>query len=210
MRPQISHLFFTNDYLNTLDPIIPPHTYAVDIDTKQAKLGDGIHKWSDLVSASSLLIVNKLIQTSRDPNDNEGLVFCSAEDKYIFRLIGCHLTETECASMATTVYPNFSMIIEIDDSTEISTGRFKLGDGVTEFGDLPWFGVDFNPGDFSVGESIEFNGSGWDPVVYLKPTQLQSAASSTGKFHRDDGTWANVPSSVTEDDVLAYSIAFGG
>jgi len=196
MRPTEHHMFWANDSLNLFDPVIPANVYAVDVDTGITKIGDGTKKWSELTSTSSTMIGSKAIQTSRDPYNNEMLLFCNTEDKWIFRLLGCAYTETECIGLSSTVFENFTHIIEVDDSTAVPTGRFKICDGIHQFGSLPWLGRDFNPDDFEAGESIEFDGSSFLPVVYLKPSELQSAETPTGKFHRDDGTWA-VPSNFT-------------
>ena len=196
MRPTEHHMFWANDSLNLFDPVIPANVYAVDVDTGITKIGDGTKKWSELTSTSSTVIGSKAIQTSRDPYNNEMLLFCNTEDKWIFRLLGCAYTETECIGLSSTVFENFTHIIEVDDSTAVPTGRFKICDGIHQFGSLPWLGREFNPDDFEAGESIEFDGSSFVPVVYLKPTELQSAETPTGKFHRDDGTWA-VPDNFT-------------
>ena len=195
MRPTDHFRFFSTAELAS-DPVIPYNVYAVDITTKEQRLGDGTKKWSELTSASSSMIGSKAIQTSRDPYNNEMVLFCNTEDKWIFRLLVCAYTETECIGLSSTVFENFTHIIEVDDSTAVPTGRFKICDGIHQFGSLPWLGREFNPDDFEAGESIEFDGSSFVPVVYLKPTELQSAETPTGKFHQDDGTWA-VPSNFT-------------
>lgn len=173
----------------THDPIIPYGVFAVNADGSGFKLGDGINVWSALSYQGSGAIRNKQVQSSREPANNELLLFCDATDKWIYRLQHCFDTVSNWESN-TSVFPTSTLLIETDNITQIPTGRFKIGDGATSFPTLPWFGTDFNLSDFAVGESIEFNGSGWDPVTYMKSTELQSAITPTGLFHRDDGTWA--------------------
>lgn len=79
MRPTDCFRFFSTADLAS-DPVIPYNVYAVDITTKEQRLGDGTKKWSELTSASSSMIGSKAIQTSRDPYNNEMLLFCNTED----------------------------------------------------------------------------------------------------------------------------------
>ena len=189
LRPLDSILIDTVANFTTHDPIIPYGIFAVNSDGSGFKLGDGINVWSALSYQGSGAIRNKQVQSSREPANNELLLFCDATDKWIYRLQHCFDTVSNWESN-TSVFPTSTLLIETDNITQIPTGRFKIGDGATAFPTLPWFGTDFNLSDFSVGESIEFNGSGWDPVTYLKPNELQAATTPTGLFHRDDGTWA--------------------
>lgn len=188
MRPYDITQNFEQLYWETYNPIVPYNIIAVSTDTGVMKVGNGIDRWSDLPYSGSNTLGSKYIENG-SPNDNETLAFSETDDEWQYRLIGCTDTETNWNS-STAIFGPYTMIIEVDDLTTIPTGRFKIGDGVTAFPTLPWFGADFNLSDFSVGESIEFNGTGWDPVIYVKPTELQSATVPSNKFHRDDGTWA--------------------
>ena len=192
----------------THNPIIPYGVFAVNADGSGFKLGDGINVWSALSYQGSIAIRNKQVQSSREPANNELLIFCDATDKWIYRLQHCFDTVSNWESN-TSVFPTSTLLIETDNITQIPTGRFKIGDGATAFPTLPWFGTDFNLSDFAVGESIEFNGSGWDPVTYLKPNELQSAATPTGLFHRDDGTWAIMDTFTGLETVEADQGVFG-
>ncbi len=189
MRPSEQFVFLTEAEWVLLDPVLPANIFAVSTDNGRSRLGDGVNNWSDLHSASSLTIGNKLLQSDRDPNNNEMVIFCSTEDKWIFRLVGCFITVTECLTLST-VYPKFTFIIEVNDATSIPTGRFKMGDGTNGFDDLPWFGQDFAANDYSVGEAPVFNGTAFSPTIVMTNDILQAAASPVGKFHRDDGTWS--------------------
>jgi hypothetical protein len=189
MKPDEHFVFLTEAEWTLLNPVVPANVFAVSTDNGRTRLGDGSTTWSGLSTASSLTIGNKLIQSDRDPNNNEMAIFCSAEDKWIFRLVGCFLTVTECITLAT-VYPKFTFIIEVDDISGIPTGRFKMGDGTNGFDDLPWFGQDFSTIDYSIGEAPVFDGTNLSPTIVMTNDILQAAASPLGKFHRDDGTWA--------------------
>lgn len=189
MRPAEHHLFYDNAALTVIDPVIPPNTYVIDIDTGVSKLGDGESKWSELPSLTSMMIGSKALQSNRLPLNNELVMFCSAEDKWIFRLAGCFITETECLTLST-VYDKFTMIVETDDVSGIPTGRFKMGDGTNGFDDLPWFGQDLSKDDYDAGQAPVFNGTDFAPVTVMTNDILQAAATPLGKFHRDDGTWA--------------------
>lgn len=136
------------------------------------------------------------------------LIFCDSTDKWIYRLQHCFDSVTNWAS-TTSVFPTCTLLVETADLTGIPTGRFKIGDGATSFPTLPWFGTDFNLSDFAVGESIEFNGSGWDPVTYMKSNELQAATTPTGLFHRDDGTWAEMNVIEHLDSIESDYASFG-
>ena len=179
LRPLDNILIDTVTNFTTHDPIIPYGIFAVNSDGSGFKLGDGISTWSNLSYQGGNSIGSKQVQTSREPTDKELLVFCASTDKWVYRLQGCLDTVTNWASNTST-FPTFTMLIETDDITSIPTGRFKFGDGSTTFDNLPWFGADFATGEFSVGESIEFNGTYFEPVTYLKPTDLQSATVPSG------------------------------
>jgi len=205
---------FDNVFVETVanftahDPIIPYGVFAVNADGSGFKLGDGINTWSNLTYQGSSAIRNKQVQSNREPANNELLIFCESTDKWIYRLQHCFDTVSNWESN-TSVFPTSTLLIEIDNITRIPTGRFKIGDGVTSFPTLPWFGTDFNLSNFNVGESIEFNGSGWDPVIYLKPNELQAATIPTGKFHQDDGTWAEPTFPTTMESITADYASFG-
>ena len=192
----------------THDPIIPYGVFAVNADGSGFKLGDGINVWSALSYQGGNSIGSKQVQTSREPANNELLLFCDSTDKWIYRLQHCFDTVTNWES-STSVFPTSTLLIETADLTGIPTGRFKIGDGATSFPTLPWFGTDFNLSDFAVGESIEFNGSGWDPVTYMKSTELQAATTPTGLFHRDDGTWAEMNVIEHLDSIESDYASFG-
>ncbi len=205
---------FDNVFVETVanftahDPIIPYGVFAVNADGSGFKLGDGINTWSNLTYQGSSAIRNKQVQSNREPANNELLIFCESTDKWIYRLQHCFDTVSNWESN-TNVFPTSTLLIETDNITQIPTGRFKIGDGITSFPTLPWFGTDFNLSNFNVGESIEFNGSGWDPVIYLKPNELQAATMPTGLFHRDDGIWAEPTFPTTMESITADYASFG-
>lgn len=229
IKPGVSFVYLTTNEWNTLDPVIPARVTGVDADTGAQKLGDGILKWSELAPNSGRLIGTKAVQTSREPVDNEGLVFCAAEDKYVFRLIGCHLTQLECAGMALDVYPKHSIIIETDNATHIGTGRIKIGDGVTMFGTLPWIGV---PASDFAAHLLNFSnphGVTKDQVGLGNVTddaQMKRAAGDMNSFDantvlndgdvfliEDSGnSYAKrkITTAEIEDLIIADSIALGG
>lgn len=198
-RPQDGRLIETPSNWSTFNPIIPFGVFAINSDGSGVKTGNGVDKWNDLIYLGAGSIRGKSVQSNREPLNNELLVFCESQDKWVFRLQGCSDTSTNWASN-TSVFPTHALLTEVDDSTSIPTGRFKIGDGVNQFDTLPWFGADFNKAAYSNGESVEFNGTDFEPATYLHPDDLQSATSPSGKFHRDDGTWANVSDSYVSGD----------
>lgn len=195
LRPLDSILIDTPANFTTHDPIIPYGIFAVNSDGSGFKLGNGTDVWSALSYQGGNSIGSKQVQTSREPANNELLLFCESTDKWVYRLQHCFDSVTNWVSNSS-VFPTSTMLIETDDITGIPTGRFKIGDGATAFPTLPWYGADFDTSLWSAGESIEYNGSYFEPATYIKSTQLQSATVPSGKFHRDDGSWAAI--SITE------------
>lgn len=205
-RPQEGRLVETPSNWALYDPIIPLGYFAVNSDGSGAKTGDGVNKWSDLSYIGSSTIGSKSIQTDRNPVDKELLVFCSGVDKWVYRLQGCLDTETNWASDAS-IYPTLSMLIELDDSTNRPTGRFKISDGVTAFPTLPWFGSEFDLTSWPTGYSVEFNGTIFEPASYVHVGDLQASTIPVGKFHRDDGNWAYTitgPITSTNNGIAVY------
>lgn len=141
MKPSERFIFLSETEWSLLNPVIPVNVFAFCTDTRVWKRGDGSTNYNSLPVMTGTHIGNKRVMTSREPIENEIPVFCVSEDKWIFRLVGCHLTETECGTMGLTVYPKFTIIVEIGDISGISTGRIKIGDGVTHFADLQWIGA---------------------------------------------------------------------
>ena len=208
LRPLDSILIDTVTNFTTHDPIIPYGIFAVNSDGSGFKLGNGTDVWSALSYQGGNSIGSKQVQTSREPANNELLLFCESTDKWVYRLQHCFDSVTNWASNSS-VFPTSTMLIETDDITGIPTGRFKIGDGATAFPTLPWFGNDFDTTLWSAGEGIEYNGTYFEPATYLKPTQLQSATIPTGKFHRDDGSWASISISEKLDSIEADYASFG-
>jgi len=212
MRPAECFIFLSTAQWTALNPIIPVNVFAVDTDTGGIKLGDGATAWLSLETSGSAYIVNKAVQTSRNPIDEEMLEFCSTEDKWIFKLRGCLLTETNFVGASATVYPKYALIIETDDSTGIPTGRFKIGDGVTQLSSLPWSGpisiTNLVPEGFPVGSGIEYDGTGFVAQEFVHADELQEAAVPSGKFHRDDGTWAVIDTLQDLTDIYSTAGAF--
>ena len=169
LRPLDSILIDTPANFTTHDPIIPYGIFAVNSDGSGFKLGNGIDVWSALSYQGGNSIGSKQVQTSREPTNNELLLFCESTDKWVYRLQHCFDSVTNWASNSS-VFPTSTMLIETDDITGIPTGRFKIGDGATAFPTLPWFGADFDTSLWSAGESNEFNGTYFEPATYLKPT----------------------------------------
>ena len=208
LRPLDSILIDTVANFTTHDPIIPYGIFAVNSDGSGFKLGNGIDVWSALSYQGGNSIGSKQVQTSREPANNELLLFCESTDKWVYRLQHCFDSVTNWASNSS-VFPTSTMLIETDDITGIPTGRFKIGDGATAFPTLPWFGADFDTSLWSAGEGIEFNGAYFEPATYLKPTELQVATVPSGKFHRDDGSWASISISEKLDSIEADYASFG-
>lgn len=208
LRPLDSILIDTVANFTTHDPIIPYGIFAVNSDGSGFKLGNGIDVWSALSYQGGNSIGSKQVQTSREPANNELLLFCESTDKWVYRLQHCFDSVTNWASYSS-VFPTSTMLIETDDITGIPTGRFKIGDGATAFPTLPWFGADFDTSLWSAGEGIEFNGAYFEPATYLKPTELQVATIPSGKFHRDDGSWASISISEKLDSIEADYASFG-
>lgn len=140
IRPTFDKVYMTEAEWILLDPIVPEMITAVCTDSGLQKLGDGVTVWSELTSTAGRYIGNKLVESDREPNDCEELLFCNSEDKWVFRLKGCILTQTEITTAALTVYPKFTMIMEKDDVTGVPTGRIKFGDGTNILSALPWLG----------------------------------------------------------------------
>lgn len=229
IRPNVSQIFLTEAEWTTLNPVIPLHAVAISIDTGGQRIGDGVKTWSNLPASSGAYIGRKRVQSNRDPIDNEGLNFCSAEDKWLFRLIGCHLTQTECESATLTIYPKYTMIIEIDDDTLIGTGRMKIGNGTTPFGNLPWVGAppeEFvshltdtdNPhlvtnaqvGLGNVTNDAQLKRTAGDFATFAMKTSLSSddvliIEDSDASGQKKRITWGTI-----EESIIAYVIALGG
>lgn len=229
IRPNVSQIFLTEAEWTALNPVVPLHAIAVSIDTGGQRIGDGVKTWSNLPTSSGSYIGRKRVQSSRDPIDNEGLDFCAAEDKWLFRLIGCHLTQTECESATLTIYPKYTMIIEIDDDTLIGTGRMKIGNGTTPFGSLPWIGA---PPE----EYIEHLTDTDNPHFVTKTQVELSDVTNDAQLKRSAGDFATFTAKTTlnpndvlliedsdaggqkkkitmgqiEEMIIAYVIALGG
>jgi hypothetical protein len=137
MRPDEHFLFLPVATWTSLDPVVPYLVFAVDEETGMTKIGNGSTKWSLLTYTGGSTIAGKYVQSDRVPSNVEGLVFCTSVDKWTFRLIGCEQTVTAW-STNSVVYPKYTLLIEIDDSTSVPTGRLKIGDGITQFDVLPW------------------------------------------------------------------------
>lgn len=209
MRPTEKHIFLPDDVLTILNPVIPANFFVVNTDTLLMKLGNGIDTWSDLRDMYGNTIVGKNVQTSRNPNDCELLVFCSSEDKWIFRLAGCKLTETECESMISTVYPLLAVIVELDDDTNLPTGRVKINDGATAFGLIPWLAPNTPPsvtlplmdGTATIGSSILYSRED-----HVHPSD--TSRSAVGHIHDADDITDNVvvgPSTSVDGNIPAFS-----
>ena len=99
--------------LDSTNPIIPLNVYAVETDTRQIKVGDGITKYKDLP-----YIEAKLVSSSYN-NANNKVVYDYATN--LFRL---------------NKVPENSQIIY-----ELETGKVKKGDGKTKYRGLPY--IDF-------------------------------------------------------------------
>ena len=188
-RPQDSVVVESPTNWATLNPIVLLGVFAVSSDGSGVKVGNGVDHWNDLVYLGANAIRDKLIQSSRDPTNRELLVFCDAQDKWVYSLQGCSDTITNWESNAS-VFPTYTLMIELDEFATIPTGRFKIGDGSTTANNLPWAGSSIDTSGWPVGYSWEFNGTSFEPASYLSPNTLQSATAPVGAFHRDDGTWS--------------------
>lgn len=167
------------------DPIIPYGVIAVSIDTKGTKTGDGITKWSS-ISCTSGSIGSKLT-TSRTPVNNEIVFYNSTTGKWDYRLQGIIDTVSNWTSN-NTIYPTFSLLVEVTDSGSIPTGRIKVSDGKTASNSISWTG--FNSSSFPTGYGLEFNGTNFEATQFQHKNTLPIATTPSGKFVRDDGTWA--------------------
>ena len=88
-RPQDDVIVETPSNWAIYNPIIPYGIIAVNSDGSGIKIGNGVDKWADISYVSGVALRNKSIQSNRDPTNNELLIFCSAQDKWVYRLQGC-------------------------------------------------------------------------------------------------------------------------
>lgn len=188
------------------NPVVAANVVALCTDTGGMKIGDGETAWADLEYTTGHYIGTKEVQSDRDPTSNEGLIFCGVHDKWTYRLVGCIDTETAWQNNLATVYPTFTMLIEKTSGGDL-TGRIKISDGVTVCASIPWTGL--NTSSWPTGYSLEFNGTAFEAASYLSPSELQSATTPTGKFHRDDGTWAEMTVLEHLDSIESDYAAFG-
>lgn len=210
IRPGVNQVFLTNDQWTALDPVVPLHVTAISIDTASQRFGDGVKKWSELPTTGDGTLAKIAVQSNRLPTDNEMLVMCAAQNKWVFRLIGCHLTQTECTGMALTIYPKHSIIIETNDSTNVGTGRIKIGDGVTNFSNLPWIGsfgtFESHIANLSNPHQVTKSQVGLDNVTNEAQVPLTQKGVANGVAPLDSMgkvPVTNLPSYV--DDVLEYA-----
>lgn len=155
MKPGQQIIMLTEAEWTALDPIVPINIVAWSSDTGVQKVGDGESNWSELDYSAGKLIGNKYVESDREPVDQEELRFCSSEDKWIFKLKGCFLTETEILTITATIYPKFAVIGEVSDTTGYPTGRYKICDGVTAFSLIPW--IDYTPQYFDTDGTLTGN-----------------------------------------------------
>lgn len=197
MKPSERFIFLSESDWTLLNPVIPVNVFAFCTDTRVWKRGDGSTNYTSLPVMGGTHIANKRVMTSREPIENEMPVFCSDEDKWIFRLVGCHLTETECESMALTIYPKFTIIVEIGDSSGVSTGRIKIGDGVTMFSNLSWIGA---PSADVLAHLIDHT----NPHEVTKQQVGLSNVTNDAQLKRSpaDFNIFDIKSSLSSDDVL--------
>lgn len=199
LRPQDDKIVETVSNWTLYNPIVPYGIIAVNSDGSGFKVGDGLNKWADLDYVGDVAIRGKLIQSNRDPYNNELLVYCSSQDKWVYRSQGCIDNETNWSTNGS-IFPTMTMLVEIDDSTSRPTGRFKVSDGVTAFPSIPWFGKDFDTTSWPTNYSLEFNGTEFEPVHYVKVDELQMSTNPVGAFHRDDGTFALISDTYVTGD----------
>ncbi len=168
---------------DTRNPIIMYNVLAIETDTGNMKLGDGTNYWSDLQYIG---------------NGSSG--------------VGVLLSETELSS-DTTVYNEFVSIIETDDITEIPTGRFKIGDGITQVDNLPFFGGILVCGEFATGvidKTIVWSGYEWvNKAVYTEDDFAFPTVPTGIHFLRDDKTFATIPTiygplSSVNDNIVTF------
>lgn len=200
MRPNEKVIFIDDYIIATSNPVFPCDTIVVNTSTSEQRIGDGTKKWAELVNPGSLLIVNKRVQTDRNPVNDEILDFCAAEDKWVFTPRGCFYTTANFDSNPNAVFGRFVLVVEVT-ITGTPTGRLKIGNGVTKLVDLPWVTNDIQfsaPAGFPTGYGVEFNGTIFAPQRFVHYGTLQTADTPTGKFHRDDGTFANVSDTFVE------------
>lgn len=118
----------TKEELNKTNPIIPSNTYVVETDTHQIKIGDGKTRYADL----EYLDV-KVVDSSYETTNNKVSYDYKANlDK-----------ADEIIEKGQVVY-------------EIDTGKYKVGDGVTKYSQLPYA----NESTMTVKDLV-----GSDPVV---------------------------------------------
>jgi hypothetical protein len=194
------------------DPVIPFGIVAVSVDTGNTKTGDGVKKWS-VLSYTSGSIGNKDTDNSRSPVDDETVYFSDSLDKWTYRLQGAIDTTTNWESN-TTVYPKFALLIEVNDSTNAPTGRFKVGDGSTAYQSLPWSGSDIDLTTFPTGYSIKFNGTYFEAKQFLEVNELPVSLTPTGTmFACDTGEWATPGTGYIDSIPVATNnnlVAFDG
>ncbi len=177
------------------DPIIPLGIVALTIDNGNSKVGDGVQRWSE-ISYMSGSIGTKYTDSSRSPIHNEIPYFDEVSDQWTYRKQGVFETAENWESISTA-FPSFSVLVELSNTTNKPTGRYKIGDNVTPFQELPWIGFDISA--FPTGYGLEFNGTYLEPKQFLGIHECPIAESPTGTmFARDDGTFATVGNESVE------------
>lgn len=172
------------------NPIIPYGEVALSVDTGNIKVGDGIRQWADIPYTSGS--IGSRSTDTRAPVDDEIPYYNDSLYKWTYRLQGKLDTASNWNSN-NTVYPKYTLCLELNDTTNDPTGRFKIGDGTNAFNLLPWAGSDVDLTDFPVGYSIEFNGTYMEPAHYIKVGESISAETPTGdRFACDDGQWKQI------------------
>lgn len=202
-------IFDTNANWVTYNPILLPNVIAVSSDTGGMKIGNGQDHWAD-INFTSGSYIGPIPVESGTPLTNE-IPRCNGT-QWVYTLQGFSDTETNIATN-TTVYPSFTTIVELDDSTNIPTGRIKFGDGTTGLNNLPWSGGIHVYNEFSTGvegESIVYKSGEWVPEQFWSFADFASPSPlNTDQYLRADLTWATpdvatTPSSVTNNGIVIW------
>jgi hypothetical protein len=172
------------------DPIIPRGVFALNIDNLEIKIGNGSTVWSSLGYVGGTTIGDHLIQSDRDPLQDEILIYDESSSKWLYRLHAVVDTATNWESN-NDVFPTFALLVEKNELSNLYTGRFKISDGVTQSHQIPWAGSDIDLTSFPTGYGIKFNGTQFEAAHFIEIGDSPASTIPTGiKFARDDGIWA--------------------
>lgn len=198
----------------TNNPIITIGVIAVSSDTGKFKIGNGSSRWADLIYSNTISTLCDKDVSVTTPLNNSILLYSNISETWYPQTHGLFETGSELISQ-NSIFPTFTLAIELNDTTLDPTGRFKIGNGVDDYITLPWAGWPIDITTFPTGYSLEFNGTYFEAANYIKLGDgLQSATPSGYLFARDDGIWASpggdyiesIPVSVDKSILAFYGV----